>query len=202
VVKAGAIKPPKTLLLPTLSTPTPATPETLATLHDKSMKIMQGACNEAGTFLAPWPVRSCAVSFSDGVPPVTLHLSIGRDHPLSEQEARWLTLAVEKKLGEEVPLKMTTVPFLPALIIGADGLPDAAGKKALEIIRELTRKNIPLRLTVNYPSGTGRTHATNLKKARRLKGYLQKELEMAGERIYLKASGSSYLVTVQEEEGR
>ena len=132
---------------------------------------------------------------------MTLHLSIGRDLPLSEQEVRWLTLAVEKKSGEAVTLKMATVPFLPALTLGADGLPDAAGKKALGILRELTRKNIPLRLTVNYPPGTGRTQATNLKKARRLKEYLEKELEVAGERINLKASGSSYLVTVQEEEG-
>lgn len=200
VVKAGTIKPPTMPLSKSPVPPVPSPPETLATLHDKSLKLVRGACDEAGTFLAPWPVRSCAVSFSDGIPPVTLHLNIGRDLPLSEQEARWLTLAVQKKLGEAATLKMTTVPFLPALTLSDDGLPDAAGKKALGILRELTQKNIPLRLTVNYPPGTGRTQATNLKKARRLKGFLEKELGMAGGRISLKASGGSYLVTVQEEE--
>jgi uncharacterized hydrophobic protein (TIGR00271 family) len=198
VVKAGAIKPPVT---PLVKNPTPSPPETLTTLHDKSLRLIRGACDEAGAFLAPWPVRSCAVSFSDGIPPVTLHLSIGRDRPLREQEARWLTLAVEKKLGEAVTLKMATAPFLSALTIGDDGLPDAAGKKALGLLLALTRKNIPLTLTVSYPAGTGRTQAANLKKARLLKEYLEKELGLAGERIYLKASGTSYLITVQEEEG-
>lgn len=202
VVKAGAIKPPAKSLLPILFTPPPVVTETLATLHDKSLRIIRGACDEAGTYLAPWPVRSCAVSFSDGADPVILHLSLGRDMPLREKEERWLALAVAKKLGEDVELEVATLPLLPALNIDADGLPDAAGKKALGILRELTGKNIPLWLTVNYPTGNGRTQAAALKKARRLKKYLEKELEMAGERINLKASGSSYLITVQEEGDR
>lgn len=201
VVKAGAIKPPATPLLPTLSTPTPAVPETLATLHDKSLKLIQGACDEAGTFLAPWPVRGCAVSYSDGTTPVTLQVTIGRDLPLSEKEERWLALAVAKKLGEEITLKTATVPFLPALTLGDDGLPDAAGKKALGILKELTQKNIPLRLKVSYPPGTGRARAVNQKKAKLLKGYLEKELGIAAERVMLKAAGNSYRITVQEEGG-
>jgi hypothetical protein len=201
VVKAGTIKSPATPLLPGPSSPPPPVPEKLATLRIKTMGIIRAGCDEAGTFLTPWPVRGCVVSFGDGTTPVTLQVTIGRDLPLSEKEERWLALAVAKKLGEEVTLKTTTVPFLPALTIGDDGLPDAAGKKALGILTELAQKNIPLTLTLNYPSGTGRTQAANLKKARLLKEYLEKELGMTGDGIYLKASGTSYLITVQEEGG-
>lgn len=201
VVKASAIKPPATLLTKNSVPPAPSPPETLATLHDKSLRIIRGACDEAGTFLAPWPVRSCAVSFSDGAAPVVLHLSIGRDMPLREQEERWLTLAVAKKLGEAVTLKMAILPLLPALTLGDDGLPDAAGKKELEVLKELTRKNIPLRLTLSYPRGSGRKQAANLKKAKLFKGYLGKELGIVGEQVLLKTSGTSYRLTVQEEGG-
>lgn len=201
VVKAGTIKSPATPLLPGPTSSTPPVPEKLATLRIKTMGIIRAGCDEAGTFLAPWPVRGCVVSFGDGTTPVTLQVTIGRDLPLSEKEERWLALAVAKKLGEEVTLKTTTVPFLPALTIGDDGLPDAAGKKALESLTELARKNIPMTLTLNYPSGTERTQAAYLEKARLLKEYLEKELGMAGDRIYLKASGTSYLITVQEEGG-
>jgi uncharacterized hydrophobic protein (TIGR00271 family) len=201
VVKAGTIKPPTTPLTSVPSTPTPPIPETLATLRNKSLAIIRAGCDEAGTFLAPWPVRSCAVSFRDETSPVTLHLTVGRDHSLNEQEERWLTLAVAKKLREEVSLDLATVPLLPELTIGDDGLPDAAGKKALGILKTLTTKNLPMRLTLNYPKGNGRTRATHLKKAKLLQGYLEKELGIAGERITLKSSGSSYLVTVQEEGG-
>jgi hypothetical protein len=161
------------------------------------MGIIRGACDEAGTFLSPWPVRSCEVSFSAESSPVTLHLAVGRDQPLREQEERWLRLAVAKKLQEEVVVKLSTVPLLPALTLADDGVPDASGVKALGILKELTQKKIPLRLTLHYPTG-GRN---NLKKARLLQGYLEKELGIAGERITLKSSGSSYLVTVQEEGG-
>jgi uncharacterized hydrophobic protein (TIGR00271 family) len=197
VVKAGTIKKPTQPLALGSSPPAPAAPETLATLRSKTMGIIRGACDEAGTFLSPWPVRSCEVSFSAESSPVTLHLAVGRDQPLREQEERWLRLAVAKKLQEEVVVKLSTVPLLPALTLADDGVPDASGVKALGILKELTQKKIPLRLTLHYPTG-GRN---NLKKARLLQGYLEKELGIAGERITLKSSGSSYLVTVQEEGG-
>ncbi|MBE0504488.1 MAG: DUF389 domain-containing protein [Desulfuromonadales bacterium] len=197
VVKAGAIKKPPQALLLGPSPPATAAPETLATLRSKTMGIIRGACDEAGTFLSPWPVRSCEVSFSAGSSPVTLHLAVGRDHPLREQEERWLRLAVAKELQEEVALKLSTVPLLPALTLGDNGVPDAAGVKALAILKGVLQKDIPLRLTLHYPAGT----RNGLKKARLLQGYLEKELGIAAARITLKASGSSYLVTVQEEGG-
>lgn len=199
VVKAGAIKPPATPLLPGSSSPSPPLPENLATLRIKTMGIIRAGCDEAGIFLAPWPVRGCAVSFGDGTTPVTLQVTIGRDLPLSEKEERWLTLAVAKKLEEEVQLEAATVPLLPDLAIGTDGLPDAAGKKALTILKELTIKNVPLRLTLSYPQGVGRARAVNQKKAKLLKGYLEKELGIAAERVMLKATGKSYRITVLEE---
>lgn len=201
VVKAGAIKPPVTPLIKSLVPPAPSTPETLATLHDKSLRIIRAACDEAGTFLAPWPVRSCAVSFSDGAVPVHLHLSIGRDFPLNEQEERWLSLAVDKKLQEAVTLEMTTVPLLPELKIGDDGLPDAAGKQALALLKMPAMKNIPLHLTLNYPTGNRKIRMANLKKAKLLQGYLEKEAGIPAKRMTLKASGNSYRITLQKEEG-
>jgi len=197
VVKAGAIKKPPQALLLGPSPPATVAPENLATLRSKTMGIIRAGCDEAAIFLAPWPVRSCELSFSDGAAPVKLHLSIGRDFPLREQEERWLRLAVDKKLQEEVGLQLSTVPLLPALILGDNGMPDAAGVKALGILKELMRQDIPLGLTLYYPTG-GRN---NLKKARFLQGYLEKELGISGERITLKSSGSSYLVTVREVGG-
>ncbi|MDZ4185671.1 MAG: DUF389 domain-containing protein [Desulfuromonadales bacterium] len=199
VVKAGTIKPQTTPLLPgpsalIPSASAPSVPENLATLRIKTMTIIRAGCDEAGTFLAPWPVRSCEVSFSAESAPATLHLRLGRDFPLREQEERWLNLAVAKKLQEEVVLKLSTVPLLPPLTVGDDGIPDAAGVKALALLKELLRQEIPLRLTLHYPTG-GRN---NLKRARLLQVYLEKELGIAGERITLKSSGSSFLVTVAE----
>lgn len=199
VVKAGAIKSPTTPLVKILPPPPPS-PETLTSLHNKSMGIIGAACSEAGTFLAPWPVRSCAVSFSDGAAPVTLHLTIGRDRPLNSQEERWLTLAIAQKLQGAVKVEMTTVPLLPDFTIDAAGLPDAAGKKELALLKELMGKEPALGLTLNYPTGGGRTiRASNLKSAKLFKKYLEKELLIPAERVTLKATGKVYRITAQTE---
>jgi hypothetical protein len=199
LVRAGTIKPQQASVAKKILAAPPALPkETLARLRGKTMGIIKEACSEAGTFLAPWPVRNCGVGFSAGVVPVTLHLTIGRDFPVSQREQRWLAVALEKMLDHPVTLKTELSPLLPDLNIADDGVPDEAGKKALGILKELEHKNIPLRLTVSYPAENRKKSAVSLKKARLLKQFLVQELGIPAERIDLKASGTTFRILVSE----
>ncbi|MBV5340071.1 MAG: DUF389 domain-containing protein [Deltaproteobacteria bacterium] len=197
IVKAGTIKPPETSLAKKILTTTPSAPkESLTTLRGRTLPLIKDACQEAGVFLAPWPVRGCAVTFSDGTTPTVLQLTIGRDFPLSDQEQRWLTLAVGKKLGEDVMLKTETSRLLPDLIIGDDGVPDDQGKKALAILKEFTNQKPPLQVTVSYPGGGRKAKAGQLKKAGMLRQYLVKDLGVPSGSIMLRPNGNAYRVTV------
>ena len=195
MVKAGTIKPPETSLAKKiLMTPPPPQKETLTTLRGKTLPIIRGACDEAGAFLAPWPVRGCGVSFKDTA--ATLQLTVGRDFPLSELEQRWLALAVGKKLGDAVVLETATTPLLTALTLGVDGLPDDSGKKELAILKTITASNLPVQLEVSYPSGKRRMRTINRKRAQGLKQYLIKEQGIPAGSVTLRADGSAYRVTV------
>lgn len=200
IVKAGAIKkqaaPLTKSLLPLA--PLPPQRESLATLRSKTMGLIREACEEAGTFLSPWPVRSCGVSFSDGAFPVTLQLTVGRDQPVSDQERRWLALAVARRLEHAVALETTALPLLPELKIGADGKLDAAGKKELAILKEIMAKNLPIELLVSYPNTTKRETAQHQKRAELIKDYLVSEFKIPADRVRLKGGGSALRVTVIE----
>lgn len=202
LVNVGAIKTLQVPLTKINTTATTPAKETLDTLRSRTLGTIKEACTEAGIFLAPWPVRNCGISFSDGADPMTLQITIGRDFVISEQEKRWIAVAVEKKLEHAVILRMETVPLLPDLIISDSGVPDNAGKKALVILKELVRDKLSVRLTVQYPRGNRTVTAHSLKKAKLLKQYLEKETEFPTERISLKSSGTSYRIMVVEESGR
>jgi len=202
IVKVGAIKAPEALLTKSILAPPGLAKETLATLRGKTLGIIKEACSEAGTFLAPWPVKNCGVSFSDGVGPVTLHLTVGRDFAINEQEQRWLAVAVEKKLDHPVILKTEASPLIPGLSLNDIGIPDDAGKKELAILKELAQKKLPVRLTVQYPRGNRATTALNLKKAKLLKQYLEKEMDVSDGRVTLKNTGATYRVVVEETGSR
>lgn len=198
IVKAGTIKPPDTSLAKNLLPVTATQPkETLAELRGRTLSIIRVACQEAGVFLAPWPVRDCAATFSDGTTPTALQLTIGRDFPLNDQEQRWLALAIGKRLGEEVALKTETSRLLPDLTIGDDGLPDVQGKKDLAILKAFTDKKLPITVTINYPGGGRALRARHLKNAKLLKQYLVKELDVPAGSITYKANGSVYRVSVE-----
>jgi len=197
IVKAGTIKPPETSLAKKILTTTPSAPkETLTTLRGRTLPLIKDACQEAGVFLAPWPVLGCAVTFSDGTTPTVLQLTIGRDFPLSDQEQRWLALAVRKKLDEEVMLKTETSRLLPDLIIGDDGVPDAQGKKDLAILTAFTNQKPPLQVTINYPGGGRKAKAGHLKNAGMLRQYLVKDLGVPSGSITLRSNGNAYRITV------
>ena len=202
IVKVGTIKTAEVPLTKSLLAAAPQAKETLATIRGKSLGTIKEACTEAGTFLAPWPLRSCGVSFSDGVAPTTLLLAIGRDFALSEQEQRWLAIAVEKKLASSVILKTEIVPLLPDLSLTDKGLPDDAGIKKLAILKEFALNKLPVQLTINYPRGSRAETALNLKKAKLLKQYLEKESGLTVGRITSSASGTAYRVMVSEENGK
>jgi uncharacterized hydrophobic protein (TIGR00271 family) len=201
IVKAGSIKPPETSLAKKLL-PEAAPPpkETLAILRGKTLGVIKEACNEAGTFLAPWPVRECSVSFSDSAVPATLQLTIGRDFPISDREQRWIAVAVEKKLDHSVALETETVPLIPDLTVGDDGLPNEQGKKELAILKNFMTRKVPVQVAVNYPGGSRKAKANNLKKAELLKQFLEKEQGVPAGWISLKSNGSKYRITVTEKE--
>lgn len=197
VVKAGTIKQPETTLAKkVLATTAPPPKDTLALLRGKTLGIIKEACNEAGVFLDPWPIRECRVSFSDSAAPVSLHITVGRDFPITAQEQRWLTLAVEKKLDHPVKLETEVTPLFSPLTIGVDGVPDVAGKNELVILKKFAASKTPLQVTLAYPAGNRKTRAVNLKKAESLKQYLVKETGLPEGLITLKAAGTVYLVTV------
>jgi hypothetical protein len=197
IVKAGTIKPPDTSLAKKLIPATvPPPKESLSALRGRTLPIIKDACQEAGSFLAPWPVRGCAVTFSDGTTPTALQLTIGRDFPLNDQEQRWLALAIGKKLGEDVTVKSESSRLLPDLTIGDDGVPGAQGKKELAIFKELVSRKLPLQVTVSYPGGGRKAKAGHLKKAQGLKQYLVKELAVPADWITLRSHGNAYRVTV------
>jgi len=197
LVKAGTIEASETpLTQKLLPSPLPPPKESLTTLRGKTLPIINDACTEAGTFLAPWPVRGCAVTFSDGTTPTNLQLTVGRDFPLSDQEQRWLALAAIKKLGEGVTLVARTSRLLPDLMIGDGGVPDEKGKKELAILKELAAKKLPVQVIISYPGGSRKVKVAHLKKAGMLKNYLIKELALPTGSITLKANGNAYRITV------
>ncbi|MBL0225712.1 MAG: hypothetical protein IPQ16_09120 [Geobacteraceae bacterium] len=113
LVKADTIKSPQTSFAKTSWRHLPHLRETLTTLRGKTMGVIKEGCNEAAVFLAPWPVRDCIISFSGTAGSAYLHLIVGRDFIINDQEQRWLALAIEKKLNHPVTLKTSTVPAHP-----------------------------------------------------------------------------------------
>ncbi|NTV48698.1 MAG: DUF389 domain-containing protein [Geobacteraceae bacterium] len=201
IVKVGAINTPEVSLAKNILAATPQAKETLATLRGKTLGAIKEVCTEAGIFLAPWPVKSCGVSFSNGVAQTTLLLTIGRDFALSDQEQRWLAIAVEKKLDSSVILKTELVPLFPDLSLSDKGIPDDTEIKKLAMLKEFTLKNIPVQLTINYPRGSRAETALNHKKAKLLKQYLEKESGITVGHVTPNASGEAYRIKVLEENG-
>jgi uncharacterized hydrophobic protein (TIGR00271 family) len=200
LVKADTIKSPQTPLVKNVLASPSAPKETLATLRGKTMGVIKDGCDEAGNFLAPWPVRDCSVSFSDTTATASLHLIIGRDFPINDQEQRWLTLAIENKLNHPLTLKTATVPLISDVKISKEGVPDERSKKELAILKKFAAAKHPVLVTLTYPHGKRKGNDTQLKNARLLKQYLIKESGIPAGRITLKAGGSEYRVTVTEQE--
>jgi len=200
LVKAGTIKTEQISLPKNILTATPPPPkETLVTLRGKTIGVIKQACDEAGAFLAPWPVRDCIVSFSSASAAASIQLVIGRDFPVNDQEQRWLAVAIEKKLDTPVILRTGTVPLFSDMKVSDDGLPDERGKDELQILKNFKSIKRPVQVTLGYPRGNYKTNGKNLKKAGLLKQYLEKELGIPAKWISLKAGGSAYRVTVAEE---
>lgn len=204
IVKAGAIKGQERSVAKSLLplAPLPPPKEGLATLRSKTMGVIREACDEAGSFLSPWPLRSCGVSFSDGPLPVTLQLTIGRDRPINDQERRWLAVALSKRLEQAVVIETTVLPLLPDLKLGEDGTPDAAGKESLAILNEISVKKVPVHLVISYPRGGRKMPWSGQKQASLFKAYLEEAFLIPAERITLQGGGDAYRLVVLEDEGR
>lgn len=200
LVKAGTIKTEQISLPKNILTTTPPPPkETLVTLRGKTIGVIKEACDEAGAFLAPWPVRDCIVSFSSTSAATSIQLVIGRDFPVNDQEQRWLAVAIEKKLDNPVILRTGNVPLFSDMKVSDEGLPDERGKNELQILKNFKSKQHPVQVTLGYPRGNRKTSGKNLKKAGLLKQYLEKELGIPAKWISLKAGSNAYRITVAEE---
>lgn len=197
VVKAKTIRQQEASASKPLLSAAPSQNETLATLRSRSMGLIKDACAEAGIYLAPWPIRECSISFSNGAVPVSLRITVRRDFPVSAQEQRWLSLAIAKKLEHPLKLELNVAPLIMPLTINGSGLPDEEGKKELAILKVIAGNKAPLQLTVAYP-GTRTAGNDSMKKAELLKQHLVKDLGVPAAWITLKRGGSVYRVTVTE----
>ncbi len=170
IVRSGRISAPSSRLLTVA--PAPA-PETLSMLRSKVMRRMDEGCRDLEVFVAPYPIRGCGVRFSDRGDTITALVTIGRDYPASAQELRWMTVALTDKLDEPVTAEVTTVPFLPPVTLGPDGLPDDASRKALTVLKTMGKEGQKQHFVIVAPKKTGRVDS-----ARALRRYLLKELSI------------------------
>jgi len=127
-------------------------------------------------------------------------LIVGRDIPISDQEQRWLALAIGKKLNHPLTLKTATVPLIFDVTISDEGVPDERSKKELAILKKFAAAKHPALVTLTYPHGKRKKNDGQLKNAGLLKQYLIKDEGVPAEWITLKAGGSGYRVTVTEQE--
>lgn len=156
IVKPGRVE----HLVPSLHTPVIVSPppqETLATLRQRALKRVREGCKDVQPFIQPYEIMQCDIRFSEHNAPMTVMMTIGRDYPFSDEERRWLKVALEKYLGETLSLELETVPFLPPLIIDPDGTLDEASRKALAVLKQFSVPGGEQRFRITAP----RHHATS-----------------------------------------
>ncbi len=198
IVKPGRVEP----LVPTLHTPVVAPPpqQPLATLRQEAMKRVKKGCEDLKPFLAPYPISECAVRFSENIAPATVRMTVARDIPFSEEERRWLNVALEKSLGETLILELDTVPFLPPLMVGQDGRLDETSRKALAVLKPLLGDNRELRLVMTAPQTHGLSRALKNRGVKVLKDYLVEDLGLASEAVSRGPDdGSDFRVRVERK---
>jgi len=196
IVRAGAIEP-----LSPIRTVMPAAPppvETLASLRDKSVARIREGCREIESYITPYKVSGCSITFSDQKKPIAIVLTIARDYPLSLQEKGWLQTVLQKKLATELDLQVETTPFLPPIGFTDQGELDENSRKALEVLRQLVTKDAKMLLNVQIPHDV---HSRQVLKQQwiTLQGYLTKNLLIPASRIKTRSGNvDSFRITLRE----
>jgi len=194
IVRSGAVEPPAPLR--TITPAAPPKPETLATLQDKTMTRLREGCREVESFIAPYKVSVCSVTFSDQKKPMRVTITLARDYPANLQELYWLATALEKKLNEKIELKVETTPFLPPIGFTEKDELDQGSIKAMEPLRQVITQWPATRFSIETPLTNRRTSRQDKKRAATLKEYLTKELAIPADHISL-ASGNEKLINLK-----
>lgn len=204
IVNAGSIKNAEDKaslkISPAMQTISPPK-DTLETLNSKTVGIIKEACNEAGMFMDPWPIRDCSITFSENNTPPLLNITLGRDFAITNQEQRWLSKAIEKKLTEPVTLHIEVRPLFSEIFIGNENLPEEKNKQELTILKKIVNNAKDFHIIIYYPQSNRKQNPEKIKVAVSLKQYLNKEFSIPSKSITIKASGSSYRLLVTSPNG-
>lgn len=195
IVRSGAIDPSATIPLRTVVPAAAPPPETLATLQAKTLSRLSEGCREIESFVIPFRVSGCSITFSDINKPIGVTVTIARDYPANSQELRWLTTALEKKLKDKIELKVETVPFFPPINFTDKDEIEEGSKKTMEPLKQIIAQWPESRLTVETPVVSNRFAPIVKRRVSRLKDYLVKELKIPVEQI-LVVPGDEKLIRV------
>ncbi len=196
IVRSGAVEPQTPLR--TINPVAPPPPETLATLREKTLARLNEGCREVDSYIKPFKISSCDITFSDRKKPVGVKITVARDYPSILQEQRWITTVLEKKLAEKIELKVDTTPFLPAVSFTDKEELDDASRKALEPLKQIFTQWPDYSLTMEIPRSKRMTIKSDKLRATNLKAYLLKDLAIPADRIAV-VRGHEKLIHVKVE---
>lgn len=198
IVRPGRVA----LMVPSLLTPnavtSPSQPQTLASMRQKAIARLKVACDEIRPYFQPFPITQSDIRFSEQKTPATVMITLARDYPITDDERRWLQLALEKKLGEPLDLELETVPFLPAMKIGPDGKPDEVSRKALLILKPFTGFRPNARVVISAPKTIRSARHRNIEGLAAFRDYLIKDLGVpSGDIVSGPDQGADFRVRVE-----
>lgn len=151
IVRSGRIEPQRLNSINPLGVSPVPQSEPLAKLREKALGRVKAGCEELLPFVKPYPITQCGIRFSDQGPRTTVVMTIARDYPFSEEELRWLKVALQKKLGEPLELELETGPFLPPMRFGSDGKLDDSSRKALAVFKQFSGIESKPRIVITTP---------------------------------------------------
>ncbi len=186
IVRSGAVDPPFPLRQPAHTVAVQS--ETLATLREKSMARLREGCREVDTYIAPFKVAGCTITFSDGERPISVQVSMLRDDQPGPQEQRWIRTALEKKLQENIDLRVETLPLLPPPGFDDQDQLDQPSRAALGRLGRLADQLPEYLIRLERPVREGRAAAARTRRRLAvLRRYLADELKIGDERIRVQA---------------
>jgi uncharacterized hydrophobic protein (TIGR00271 family) len=181
IVRSGAVEPP-TQLRPVIPVAAPQ-PETLKTLREKSLERLSEGCREVETYIAPYRLSGCSITFAEGEHPVSVELTMLRDDRPEPQELRWLRAALEQKLQERIALRVEARPLLPPPVFDDKDELDQPSRTSLALLGPMAGRLPEYRVQLEIPRERRSAAARTKRQLSQLKGYLIKEVGIPEERI-------------------
>jgi hypothetical protein len=183
IVRSGAVDPLTAIPLRTVTPAVAPPPETLTTLQAKTVARIREGCREIESFITPFKVSGSSITFSENNKPIGVTITIARDYPANNQELRWLTAALEKKLKEKIELKVETEPFLPPIKFSDDDEIEDGSRKTMEPLKQIIVQSPESRFTIVTPAVSHRLAPNVKRRVSRLKDYLVKEFGIPVDKI-------------------